>query len=59
MPSLDELIDLAEKYSQELPAKPAAIKPPKGAEIAGLDRAHIAQTRGNRRTGKEIVPGGG
>ena len=35
MPSLDELIDLAEKYSQELPAKPAAIKPPKGAEIAG------------------------
>ncbi len=35
MPSLDELLVQAEKYSRELPAKPAALVPPSGAEIAG------------------------
>jgi deoxyribose-phosphate aldolase len=34
MPSLVELLDLAEKYDHELPAAPAALKPPRGAEIA-------------------------
>jgi deoxyribose-phosphate aldolase len=35
MPSLNELLDLAEKYKHELPAAPAGLKPPRGAEIAG------------------------
>ncbi len=34
MPSLVELLDLAEKYDHELPAAPDALKPPRGAEIA-------------------------
>jgi len=34
MPSLNELLDLAEKYNHELPAVPAPLKPPRGALIA-------------------------
>jgi deoxyribose-phosphate aldolase len=34
MPSLNELLDLAEKYNHELPTVPAALKPPRGAQIA-------------------------
>jgi deoxyribose-phosphate aldolase len=34
MLALNELQDLAERYNRELPAAPAALKPPHGAEIA-------------------------
>jgi deoxyribose-phosphate aldolase len=34
MSSLNELLDLAERYNHELPAAPSALKAPRGAEIA-------------------------
>jgi deoxyribose-phosphate aldolase len=35
MPALNEILNLADEYDHELPAAPAALKPPPGAEIAG------------------------
>ncbi len=57
MPSLNELLDLAEKYNHELPAVTGSLETAARRTDRGLDRPYLAQTRRNGRPGQKTLPG--